>query len=149
MYKRQYLTEGFSGAYLDKIEFIDTGTDPYNYIKAIELGQIDMLYQNTGVFIDIADSLGWAKYSTNSSATLVLRQKHDTTIEGLQPFANTSIRQAFQLAIKNEVCLELGYDNIGDVAENHHICPIHPEYAEIEPTVFDPKKAQHLSLIHI
>ena len=139
-----YSTEGFSGAYLDKIEFIDTGTDPYNYIKAIELGQIDMLYQNTGVFIDIADSLGWAKYSTNSSATLVLRQKHDTTIEGLRPFSSTSIRQAFQLAIKNEVCLELGYDNIGDVAENHHICPIHPEYAEIEPTVFDPQKAQKL-----
>jgi peptide/nickel transport system substrate-binding protein len=33
--------------------------------------------------------------------------------------------------------LELGYSGHGRVAENHHVCPIHPEYAELPPLTVD------------
>ena len=32
-------------------------------------------------------------------------------------------------AVDNAVVLELGYNGYGVVGENHHVCPIHPEYA--------------------
>ena len=38
--------------------------------------------------------------------------------------------------------LELGYSNRGTVAENHHVCPIHPEYAKLAPLVVDPAAAK-------
>ena len=40
------------------------------------------------------------------------------------------MRQAIQLAVDPKVVLELGYNNLGKTGENHHVCPIHPEYAD-------------------
>ena len=31
---------------------------------------------------------------------------------------------------------------MGQVAENHHVCPIHPEYAKLPPLVVDPAGAK-------
>ncbi|MEO1067020.1 MAG: ABC transporter substrate-binding protein, partial [Pseudomonadota bacterium] len=43
-----------------------------------------------------------------------------------------------QMAVDNEVILQLGFAGLGDAAENHHVCPIHPEYAEL------PKKGRDI-----
>ena len=40
--------------------------------------------------------------------------------------------------------LELGYAGLGSPAENHHVCPIHPEYAELPALVVDPAKAKEM-----
>ena len=40
--------------------------------------------------------------------------------------------------------LELGYDGRGTLAENHHVCPIHPEYADIGAPVRDAEAARQL-----
>jgi peptide/nickel transport system substrate-binding protein len=42
------------------------------------------------------------------------------------------------------VLLELGYSDLGVVAANHHVCPIHPAYAEVPPAVYDPDAAAAL-----
>ncbi len=47
-----------------------------------------------------------------------------------KPYDNQSVRQAICMAVDNAVVLQLGYSNAGTVAENHHVCPIHPEYVE-------------------
>jgi hypothetical protein len=49
------------------------------------------------------------------------------------------------MAVDNNVVLELGYDNLGKPAENHHVCPIHPEYAQLPPLVVDPAKAKAIA----
>jgi peptide/nickel transport system substrate-binding protein len=54
------------------------------------------------------------------------------------------VRRALALAVDNAICLELGYADRGRVAENHHVCPIHPEYAELPPPEFDPEQAAAL-----
>jgi peptide/nickel transport system substrate-binding protein len=48
------------------------------------------------------------------------------------------------MAVDNAVCLELGYGNRGQAAENHHVGPIHPEYAELPPQKHDPEAARAL-----
>ena len=42
------------------------------------------------------------------------------------------------MTVNNAIVLELGYAGLGVPAENHHVCPIHPEYAELPPQVVDP-----------
>jgi peptide/nickel transport system substrate-binding protein len=54
------------------------------------------------------------------------------------------VRRALALAVDNAVCLSLGYADRGTVAENHHVCPIHPEYADIGPAEHDPEAAAAL-----
>ena len=54
---------------------------------------------------------------------------------------NPAVRTALIKAVDNKVVLELGYSNRGTVAENHHVCPIHPEYAPLPALVVDPAAA--------
>ena len=45
------------------------------------------------------------------------------------------------LAVNNDVVLELGYGSRGVPAENHHVAPVHPAYAELPPIKHDPEEA--------
>lgn len=132
------------GAYLDRIEFIDFGTDPSAWISAVESDEVDMLYETVGDFVEVMDSLGWTKSEAITAATIVIRPNQEAEVNGMKPYADAKVRQALQLAVDNKVCLELGYSGLGTVAENHHVCPIHPEYAEIPPPEFNPEKAKQM-----
>jgi peptide/nickel transport system substrate-binding protein len=48
------------------------------------------------------------------------------------------------MAVDNNVLLELGYGGRGTVAENTHLGPVHPEYAELPPRNHDPAGAKAL-----
>ena len=48
------------------------------------------------------------------------------------------------MAVDLGVVLELGNDGRGVVGENHHVAPIHPEYAELPPMVVDKEAAAAL-----
>ncbi len=131
-------------ASLDAIEFYDLGTDPANWIDAIKEDRVDMLYENVGRFVAEADALGWQKSGANTAATVVIRANRNAEVAGQKPYADAALRKALQLAISNEICLELGYDNLGQVAANHHVAPIQPDHADIGPAVFDPAQAMAL-----
>lgn len=51
------------------------------------------------------------------------------------------MRNALQLAVDNEVVLQLGLDGAGEPAENHHVGPMHAEYAELPPISRNVEKA--------
>ncbi|MBP1804244.1 ABC transporter substrate-binding protein [Rubellimicrobium aerolatum] len=125
------------GPWLDRIEYIDYGTDPAAVLAAAESGEIDATYQTNGDFIDIYDSLGWAKSEAITASTLAVRFN-----QRQPPYDSREVRRALQMAVDNAVVLELGYSDRGLVAENHHVCPIHPEYAELPPPVVDPAAAR-------
>ncbi|EKF20718.1 ABC transporter substrate-binding protein [Nitratireductor pacificus] len=124
-------------AYLDGIEFIDYGTDPSATVSAFESGEIHANYETTADFIDILDSLDLVKSEVTTATTIVAR----TNVNN-KPYDDQKVRQAMQLAVDNATVLALGYDNAGDVAENHHVCPIHPEYAELPKIARDTEKAK-------
>jgi len=133
-----------NGAYLDRIEFIDYGTDPSAYVAAAEAEEIDMLYETSGEFVDIFSGLGWNNSDAVTAATIVIRPNQVAEVDGKKPYADVRVRRALALAVDNSVCLELGVSGLGIPAENHHVCPIHPEYAELPPLKVDPAGAKAL-----
>ncbi len=129
-------TDVYGGPYLDEIVYIDYGTDPAAMLAGAESDEIDATYQTSGDFVDIFDSIGWQKSEAVTAATIAIR------FNQLQPpYDNVEVRTAIQMAVDNAVVLELGYSGLGTVAENHHVAPIHPEYAELPPLVVDPAAA--------
>lgn len=137
-------TEVLGGPYLDRIEYIDYGTDPAAWLAAIESGEVDMLHQSVGEFIDIMNDLGLVQSEVVTANTICIRPNQQAEIDGMRPYEDVRVRRALQLATDNEVILELGYGNRGAVANNHHVAPVHPEYAEVEGPGYDPEAAMAL-----
>ncbi len=137
-------TEVYGGPYLDRIEYIDFGTDSAAWLAAIESEEVDMLHESVGEFIEIMDGLGLVKSEVVTGATIVVRPNQLAEVNGMKPYADVRVRKAIQMAVNNAVCLELGYSNNGKPAENHHVAPVHPEYAELPPQMVDPAAAMAL-----
>ncbi|MBO6716915.1 MAG: ABC transporter substrate-binding protein [Rhizobiaceae bacterium] len=126
-------------AYLDGIEFIDYGTDPSAMVSAFESGEVHTNFETSADYVDILDGIGMVKSEVVTAATIVARTNVNNA-----PYDDQRVRNALQLAVDNSIVLALGYGNAGDPAENHHVCPIHPEYAELPPVGRDIEKAKAL-----
>lgn len=126
-----------NGAYLDRIEFVDLGTDPAAWLAAAEGGEIDLTYETTGDFVTLFETIGMPSSEAITASTIAVRFN-----QSQEPYDNVNVRRALQMAVNNEIVLELGYNDLGTVADNHHVCPIHPEYAETGGTPFDPAEAR-------
>ena len=137
-------TEVYGGPYLDRIEYIDFGTDPAAWISAIEAEEVDMLHETVGEFIEVLDGMGMVKSEVVTAGTIVIRPNQKAEVNGMKPYADKRVRKAIQMAVNNDICLELGYSGLGTTAENHHVAPVHPEYAELPPLVHDPEGARAL-----
>ncbi len=118
---------------LDEIHYIDFGTDPSAMIALAGSDEIDTNYETVGEFIDILDGMGWKKSEAVTAATIVVRFNQASDL-----YKDVAVRRALQGAVDNSVVLELGYSGLGNPAENHHACPVHPEYAALPPQVVDP-----------
>ena len=134
----------YGGANLDRIEYIDFGTDPSAWVAAADAEEVDMFYETVGDFVDVMDGVGWVKSEIVTGATIVVRPNQLAEIDGMKPYADARVRRALAMAVDNAVCLELGYAGRGVTAENHHVAPVHPEYADIGKPVFDPAAAKAL-----
>lgn len=133
------------GGYLDRIEFVDYGTDPAAMVAGYDAGEIDMNWETPGEYNDILDGLGLVKSSVSSGATIVIRPNQLAEVNGMKPYADKRVRQAIAMAVDNAVCLELGVNGLGTAADNCHVGPMHPEH---DPSVtrkpFDPAAAKAL-----
>jgi peptide/nickel transport system substrate-binding protein len=118
---------------LDEIHYIDFGTDPSTMVSLAGSDEIDTNYETTGDFIEQLDALGWKKLEVVTAATIVVRMNSASS----DLYKDKAVRQAIQKAVDLKVVLELGYNNLGVTAENHHACPVHPEYAKIPDQVVD------------
>ena len=125
--------------YLDGVDFIDYGGEQNSTVAALEAGEIDANYQTTGETVTLLDGMDLVKSEAVTASTIVLR----TNIKN-KPFDDKRVRNAFQLATDNNVVLQLGYNNAGTTGENHHVCPIHPEYYELPKIARDTEKAKAL-----
>ncbi|MEM8980361.1 MAG: ABC transporter substrate-binding protein [Pseudomonadota bacterium] len=128
------------GFYLDRIEYIDYGTDPAAWIAAADAGEVDALWETVGEFIDIMDGLGWVNSEIATGSTIVIRPNQDSDL-----YKDKRVRQALAMAVDNEVCLELGYSNRGVGANNYHVGPVHPEWdSSVGRGEYNPAKAMEL-----
>src|SRR5271166_5882818 len=81
----------------------------------------------------LLDGVEFIDYGPDISATVVAR----TNVKQ-KPYDDQRVRNALQMAVDNATILKLGIDGLGTVAENFHVAPIHPEYAEL------PKKSRDI-----
>ena len=112
---------------LDEIHYVDFGTDPSAMVNLASSDEIDANYETTGEFIDQLTALGWTKYEAVTASTIVCRFNSATS----DLYKEKEVRQALQLAVDPKVVMDLGYKGLGKTAENHHACPVHPEYAAL------------------
>lgn len=126
-------------AHLDAVHFIDLGNDPATEVNAWAGGEVDLNQQTSENFIDQLDAIGATRNQIATANTVVARMN-----VGQAPFTDIRVRQAIQAAVDNAVVLELGVSGRGSVAENHHVAPIHPEYAELPKQSRDPARAMAL-----
>lgn len=134
-----------SGAYMDRVEFVDYGTDPAAWVAGAEADEFDMTYSVDGDFIDILGTLdGWAQHEIATAATIVIRPNQLAEVNGMKPYEDVRVRKAITMAVDNAVLLELGLGGRGITAENHHVAPFHPEYAELPAMPVDPAGAKAL-----
>jgi peptide/nickel transport system substrate-binding protein len=126
-----------NGAWLDSYEFIDLGTDPSAFAAAAGSNEIDMTYRSDGEFVAVFDALGMTKSEAITSATICVRFNQLSDL-----YKSAEVRKALVKSVDNAFVLELGYAGLGTPAENHHVCPIHPEYATLPPLAVDKTAAK-------
>lgn len=140
VYKRRTDGAWWGGeAYLDGIEFVDLGNDASTETNEWSTGSIDLNQQSSQNMIELLDGMGLTRYEAATANTAVARMN-----VAVEPYTDKRVRQALQACVDNAVVLELGISGRGTVAENHHVSPIHPEYAELPKQVRDVEKARAL-----
>ncbi|MEX1236556.1 MAG: ABC transporter substrate-binding protein [Roseovarius sp.] len=135
------------GAWMERIEFIDTGTDPLAALAAATDGQVDMTHSIEGAYLPAFAALrDWQTHDIRTAATVVIRPNQLAEVNGFRPYADIRVRRALQMAMSNAVLLELGHADVGEIAENHHVSPLHPAYAPMPAPVYDPAQARQLMI---
>ena len=133
------------GAFMDRIEYIDFGTEPAAWVAAAESDEVDTTYSIEGEFIELFGAIdGWQQNDIVTAATIVVRPNQQAEVDGKKPYADVRVRRAIQMAVDNKVCLELGISGLGITAQNHHVGPMHPDYKDIGDVKFDPAGAKAL-----
>ena len=125
--------------FLDAIEFIDYGEDIATMAAAFESGEVDANVTTQAAAVDLLDGIGLVRDSVATAATVVCRFNNASA-----PYDDPRVRRALQLAVDNSIVMELGVNGLGEVAENHHVGPMHEEYFALAPFKQDVEQSKAL-----
>ena len=129
-----------TGPYLDTFEFIDLGDNPGASISAMASKQVDGLSEADAVQVNAMKRLPHVQpYGVLTSQTGVARMRVDHKILG-----DKRVRQAMRLAIDRQKIITTSLLGAGIPAEDHHVAPVHPEYAALPKYGRDIVKAKKL-----
>ena len=123
--------------YLDEIHYYDFATD--NQLTAFATGDVDTIYEFGLEQIALAEALPGRVIETRTAQTLCFRMQVDQA-----PFDDIKVRQAIVKASDNDVFPTLVYQGKGEVGENYHVAPIHPEYFRLPKQERDVEGAKAL-----
>lgn len=123
--------------YLDEIHYYNFDED--NMLTAFAGGDVDTIYEFSIEQMELAKALDGDIVSARTAQTLTCR--FQVTQE---PFTDKRVRQALVKSVDNAAIKALVYPEGGDVAENHHVAPIHPEYFALPPLEHDVEGAKAL-----
>lgn len=126
--------------YLNEVHYFDHGQDTNAWLAAIASGQVDALFRLSNDSIDAAKKLKNIDiYDASTAQTAVMRFRVSE-----KPFDNPKVRAAVVAAMDNQEILTKGYKGLGVAGENHHVSPIHPEYAPLPKMKRDVALAKKL-----
>ena len=126
--------------HLDEIHYFDHGEDTNAWIAALASQQVDMVFRVPNQAIDTLKRLPFVElHEATTAQTAVMRFRVTE-----KPFDNLKLRQAIAACMDHKEILDKAFKGLGQIAENHHVCPIHPEYAALPPLKRDIEKAKKL-----
>jgi peptide/nickel transport system substrate-binding protein len=123
--------------YLDEIHYYHF--DAENQLAAFASGDVNTLYAFGAEQIDLAKSLPGVIHVARTAQTMCCRMQVTA-----KPFTDKRVRQAFVKAVDNDAVKQLIYTEGGDVGQNHHVAPIHPDYFPLPPLKRDVAAAKQL-----
>ena len=126
--------------YIEGIEIQDLGADKNAEVNAFVSDQIDINYETNADQVEVYERLGDVDLVTAvTNRTGVARFNVNEAL-----FSNKKFRQAILSAVDQQEIIDKSQRGFGLVAENHHVSPSHPEYAELPPFRQDVAKAKRL-----
>lgn len=124
--------------YLDEVQFFNF--DQENQTAALASGTVDATYELTVDQLPLAQSLPDVTIASVATAmTLCCRMQNDKA-----PFDDIRVRQAVVKAADNKAIQMLTFPDGGQVGENFHVAPVHPEYFELPALARDVEGAKAL-----
>lgn len=126
--------------YLDSFEFVDLGDNPGASIAAMASRQVDGLSEADAVQCNAMKKFPHVQvYGVLTSQTGVARMRVDHPI-----FKDKRVRKAMKLAIDHDKIIQTSLLGAGKSAEDHHVAPVHPEYAPLPKYGRDVAQAKKL-----
>ncbi|HZS81728.1 MAG TPA: ABC transporter substrate-binding protein [Stellaceae bacterium] len=112
--------------YLDEIHYYNFVGD--NQLSAFASGTVDGVYEFSVEQMDLAKSLDGNIVIARTAQTICCRMQVDQ-----KPFSDKRVREAVTKSVDNGVIKNLVYPTGGDIGQNHHVAPVHPDYAPLLP----------------
>jgi peptide/nickel transport system substrate-binding protein len=127
-------------AYLDEVHFIDLGDNTSSLAAALSSRQVDGVYEGNVEQFKLYQDMDHVQiYSALTANTAVVRMRVDQA-----PFTDQKVRQAVRYATDQAKTVQIAAGELGDVAEHHHVSPVHPDYAKLPMFERDVEKAKAL-----
>lgn len=126
--------------YLERILYIDHGDDPAAQIAALASRQVDASHKISVEQIDVVKSIPHLRLHRTVTAQCGVARMRVTE----KPFDNKQLRQAIQACVDHDKMLAVVFRGLGAPGEDHHVAPIHPEYAKLPKTRPDYARARAL-----
>jgi peptide/nickel transport system substrate-binding protein len=124
--------------FVDELHFIDLGDNPAAVAAALASKQVDGIYQGNIEQIDLYKGMEHVTiHEVVTAQTAVARMRSDQ-----KPFDNPAVRKAVRLATDTEKTLQIAHKGVGQAAEHHHVCTVHPDYKKLEPMGYNPEEAK-------
>jgi peptide/nickel transport system substrate-binding protein len=124
--------------YLDEIHYINYS--PENQLTALLGGEVDAIYEFGVEQMPLAQTMTDGRIIASRTAqTLCCKMRVD-----VEPFTDKRVRQAIAKSVDNAAIKALIFPDGGDLGENHHVAPIHPEYFPLPPLARDVEGAKAL-----
>ncbi|WP_119167532.1 ABC transporter substrate-binding protein [Algihabitans albus] len=125
---------------LEEVHYIDVGDDPAATLSALVSDQVDLSYENDVNQLEILERQSSLQiFEALTAQTGVARMQMTQA-----PFDDRRVRQAVTACMDHEALLRIALRGRGAPAENHHVCPIHPEYYQLPPLKQDHDRARAL-----
>ncbi len=126
--------------YLDEIQYIDHGQDTNAWVAALISNQVDTLYRLPVESVQTIKRIPTLDVKTATTAQTAVARFRITE----KPFDNVNVRRAIMACMDHNELAEKGFSGLGVPAENDHVCPVHPDYADLPKPKRDIELAKKL-----
>lgn len=141
--RKDYWRNGVDGQplpYLDEVIYVDLGSERSAHTAAFQAGQVDIISEPTiENYLALKDDPNANVFAVPNAGINVVRMRVDKA-----PWTDERVRLALKLCQNREKIRKTVYYGLGELGQDHHVAPVHPEYCDIGTPKYDPERAKAL-----